>query len=402
MRLGVLCSHPIQYYAPIFRELARRCDLVVHFAYQQTPAGQAAAGYGIEFEWDVDLLGGYEHRFLRNRSIRPGTTGFLGCDTPEISEVVATGGYDAFLVTGWNLKSYWQATIACRRWRVPLMVRGDSQLETSRNAAKRGLKRLIYPSLLNWFDACLYVGKRSRAYFRHFGVEEARLFFAPHCVDNDQFGRVGTKTAGQAWRRANGIAQDKRTALFVGRLVEEKRPLDFLRGVAQHPNGSDRVVALVVGSGPLGGALERAAKELGVDARFLGFRNQSELPAIYAAADTLCLPSSSETWGVVVNEAMACGTPAVVSSSCGCGPDLIESGASGYIYPTGDTAHMGDAIVRAIRLKRSKEIEQVLARKLATYSVDQCVAGILEAATFLNGRPRRIRHLEEGSGQGAR
>ncbi|HTE79986.1 MAG TPA: hypothetical protein VK634_04760, partial [Reyranella sp.] len=86
MRIGFLVSHPIQYYTPIFRELARRCDLTVFFAHRQTAAGQAKAGYGVAFEWDVDLLSGYQIRFLTNVARQPSTDAFSGCDTPGIAE----------------------------------------------------------------------------------------------------------------------------------------------------------------------------------------------------------------------------------------------------------------------------------------------------------------------------
>ncbi len=85
IRLGILASHPIKYQAPLFRELARHVDLTVYFAYSQTAAGQAAARFSVAFEWDVDLLGGYEHRFLRNRAKNPSTDHYAGCDTPEIA-----------------------------------------------------------------------------------------------------------------------------------------------------------------------------------------------------------------------------------------------------------------------------------------------------------------------------
>src|SRR3954471_4092901 len=103
-RLGVLASHPIQYQAPLFRELAKRLDLKVFFAHRQTAQQQAEAGFGTAFDWDVDLLSGYAHMFLENRAPRPGVGRFLGCDTPEVANRIATGRFDAFLVTGWNLR----------------------------------------------------------------------------------------------------------------------------------------------------------------------------------------------------------------------------------------------------------------------------------------------------------
>src|SRR5690349_5865821 len=111
-RLAVLTSHPIQYYAPLFRELAGRFDLHVFFAHRATPEEQAAAGFGVPFEWDVDLLSGYPHSFLKNVAQDPGTGRFSGCDTPEIGARLREGGFAALLLTGWNLKSFLQGLIA--------------------------------------------------------------------------------------------------------------------------------------------------------------------------------------------------------------------------------------------------------------------------------------------------
>src|SRR5690606_28881120 len=109
---------------------------------------------------------------------------------------------------------------------------------------------------------------------------------------------------------------------------------------------SERPVVVFVGSGELEGKLLERCSEAGIRFKFAGFKNQSELPACYAAADALVLPSAQETWGLVVNEAMACGIPAIVSDSCGCAADLIEPGVTGYCFPTGDVAALGRCLLR--------------------------------------------------------
>src|SRR5437764_12761647 len=112
MRLAVVASHPVQYQAPLFRQLARRLDLTVLFAHRATPQDQSEAGFGIDFDWDLDLLSGYDHAFLRNIAKRRGAERFRGCDTPEIGERLATGRFDALLLAGWPLKTYLQALVA--------------------------------------------------------------------------------------------------------------------------------------------------------------------------------------------------------------------------------------------------------------------------------------------------
>lgn len=384
-RIGFLVSHPIQYYAPIFRELARRCDLTVFFAHQQTAEQQARAGFKVAFDWDVDLLSGYESRFLANRARQPSTDRFSGCDTPGIADEIARGKFDAFVVPGWALRSYWQAVQACRRLRVPVFVRGDSQLGSQRGRATRFVKALAFSQLLRRFDGFLYVGQRNREYLAHYGVPPHRLFFSPHCVDNEAF----TAGAAEARRAAGAITQGpgrRRRVLFAGKLIARKHPVDLVRAVALLRNRSLEVA--FAGSGDLEKELRAIAAAAGVPAQFLGFVNQSELPATYASADVLALPSDGqETWGLVVNEAMACGVPAVVSDAVGCGPDLVEPGVTGATFPFGNVAALAGAIDDTLSLD-SDLTRRHLAAKMALYSPSRAAGAIVEATTTLGAAAR--------------
>ena len=117
-------------------------------------------------------------------------------------------------------------------------------------------------------------------------------------------------------------------------------------------------------------------------ASFAGFLNQSELPAAYTAADVLVLPSDGgETWGLVVNEAMACGLPAIVSDAVGCAPDLIEEGKTGFTHPMGDSAALAQCLMRLAEMRRHNiDFSTALSQKLIKYSVKAAVEGALEAA----------------------
>lgn len=384
MRLGILATHPIQNHAPVFRELARLCDLTVFFAHRQTPTGQAQAGFGVPFEWDVDLLAGYESAFLDNRSSRPATNSFFGCDTPGIDEAVGRERFDAFMVTGWGVKAYWQAVRACRRRNVPVMIRGDSQLASRRALPLRLLKELVYPRLLRSFDGFLYVGQRNRDYLRHYGLSEDRLFFSPHCIDNDSFTRSAEAARRDHRDEPEGVSGAK-SVLFAGKLVERKRPLDVIRALAQLRRQGYPSQAVFVGSGELEESLRHEAATSGVPAIFHGFQNQSRMPSHYAAADLLVLPSDhQETWGLVVNEAMACGLPAVVSDAVGCGPDLIEPGRTGAVFPFGDVSALAAAIRSTLALEPSS-VRKRLGEKMTLYSPAGAARGIITGASALRG-----------------
>jgi glycosyltransferase involved in cell wall biosynthesis len=381
-RLAVLASHPVQYNGPLFRELAGRLDVHVFFAHRATPQQQADAGFGTAFDWDVDITSGYSHSFLPNRARRPGTARFFDCDTPSIGAELEAGKFDALMVLGWRLKSMLQGVFAARRLRIPVMVRGDSQLATARSPAKRLAKSAVYPGFLRLFDAALYVGRRSREYYRHYGYPERRLFFSPHCVDTRRFA-AGARAANL--RAELGVAPDAFVALFAGKLVDFKRPLDLLSAVAACRARGLQAEMMVAGSGVLEPALRAKAQAEGVPLHMLGFRNQSQMPAAYAAADCLVLPSSSETWGLVANEALACGTPVILSDACGSAPDLAADGSVGRVYAVGDVA----ALARQLEALRAAPPSPAAVAKVSeAYSLEAAAEGVCAALASLASAPR--------------
>jgi len=406
LKVAILTSHPIQYHSPWFRALAKEVDLEVFFAHRQSAADQGKAGFGVPFDWDVDLLSGYKHRFLKNVSSNPGVCHYSGCDTPEIREVLrglrstehgprTTDRFDAFIVTGWYLKSYLQAVRACRHAGIPVLVRGDSQLQTPRSAIKRLLMEFRQRWLLRQFDGFLTVGKRNREYLEHYGARADRIFFAPHFVDNEWFAGKAAKVRARRSevRRQWGADDGTFVALFVGKFIEKKRPADLLRALATVNSQSPTLnfLAVFIGSGDLENALRGEAEQLNVKARFDGFKNQTELPTSYASADALVLPSDGgETWGLVVNEAMACGLPAIVSDAVGCAADLIEEGRTGFTFPCGDSSQLAERLATLATMKqKGHDFTHALAEKMHAYSVQAAVAGTIQAVNTL-ARARRL------------
>jgi glycosyltransferase involved in cell wall biosynthesis len=390
-KIAVLATHPIQYYAPIYRYLANRpeIDIDVFFAYKQDVAGQARAGFGVGFDWDVPLTDGYSNRFLSNRARKPDGSAFFGCNTPDIDQWIANGGYDALMVHGWYSLSYIQAIRACWRKGVPVVVRGDSQLATPRSWLKKRLKEPLYRYFVPRFDAYLVVGERARAYLLHYGADPARMFFSPHCVDNRFFhDRAAELRPHRAELRSRwDIREDCACFLFAGKLIDKKRPLDLIRAADLAMRDKARFSVLMTGDGPLRSELELYVRERGLPVRFTGFLNQQQMPEAYAAADAIVLPSDAgETWGLVTNEAMASGLPAIVSDAAGCGPDLIRGGVTGAVFPCGSIEDLAallrrwSADVVALRSMGANAGEHV-----QRYSVERAAAGIIDAVFAVNG-----------------
>jgi glycosyltransferase involved in cell wall biosynthesis len=381
LRLGILTSHPIQYQAPWFRALAQQTDLKVYFAHQPDAVAQGV-GFGYAFTWDIDLLSGYEYEFLPNCAKSPDVSSFLGCDTPEIAARIRDSEFDSFIVCGWQLKCFWQAVWACRRCGIPVFVRGDSQLLTPRSILKSVAKEVLYRIMLRQFDGFLCVGERNREYLLHFGISQQKIYPAPHFVDNDWFSEQARQSDGDHLRSEWGCGAGDYVIMFVGKFIPMKRPQDVIEAVAKLPL-PDRPLVVFVGSGELESSLKEQCATSSIRAVFAGFRNQSELPACYAAADALVLPSDGrETWGLVVNEAMACGTPAIVSQSCGSCADLVQDDITGYKFAMGDTTALAKCIGRMkTKLDCQYDWRPALREKLNRYSVDSCVAGTLAAVS---------------------
>lgn len=386
-KLAIVASHPIQYHGPWYRRLTRSVDLHVYYAHRATPKDQADAGFGIGFDWDVALLQGYSFSWLPNRARHAGIHSFFGCDTPSVGAELTHEQFDAVLVNGWNLLCYWQAVHGAKRCGLPVIVRGDSQLPTPRSLFRRTVKKLAYPHLMNRFDAFLSVGSRNSEYLRSYGVASDRIFSAPHCVDNVFF-RTSAESARSDFtklRNQFAIPRDMTTFLFVGKFLPRKRPLDFLSALDRLKHTGDRVWGLLVGSGPLEKEMREHAAQHDTPCSFAGFLNQHQIGAAYALADVLVLPSNAEeTWGLVVNEAMACGVPAILSDGVGCAPDLITEGKTGFTYPDGNLEELTDKMKRlaqdrTLRFEMSRRVQIHIER----FSLDAACEGMLCALDSL-------------------
>ena len=390
-RLAILTTHPIQYHRPWFRSLASEpgLSIEVFYCHNATSREQADAGFGVEFDWDISLLEGYPHRFLRNVAKQPGIAGFSGLDTPEIADILAREHFDAVMINGWHYKSAWQTMRGCWKTQTPVMVRSDSHLHTERSGLKRAGKWPFYRWFVSKIDACLPVGTWSSDYFLHYGATEERVIIVPHVIDTDYFQSESKRLeSGRSLLRAKwGLSDAAVVLLFAGKFTEKKRPLDFLNGLGQAKLLGAEVEGLMVGDGPLRATCEKLAREKNLPIRFAGFLNQSEITAAYVAADALVLPSNGgETWGLVVNEAMTCGVPCFVSDRVGCGPDMIRNGETGATFALGDINKIGNMLAEfAANKERVSWMSERAREKAQQYTLDVAVERTIQAVEAVSG-----------------
>ncbi len=383
--LAIVASHPIQYHSPWYRKLSTYVDLHVFYAHRASAKDQASAGFGVPFEWDTDLFGGYSYSWLSNRARRPSAERFFGCNTPSMGTELRAEKFDAVLVNGWNLLSYWQAVRVAKSRQLPIMVRGDSQLQTPRSQLRQSVKKLAYPRLLSIFDAFLSVGRRNTEYLTAYGVPLERIFRVPHFVDNEFFRTSKPPSVSSVLRARYGIPQAAIVFLFVGKFLSRKRPLDLLKALDRLKQSYPSVWGLFIGAGPLEKELHAHAAAHATPCSFGGFLNQRQIGEAYASSDILVLPSNGyETWGLVVNEAMACGIPAIVSDAVGCAPDLIMEGKTGLTYHEGDIGQLADcmgAVVRDSSLR--KQMARDVEAHISHFSIESACEGVVRALEFL-------------------
>lgn len=387
-RLLVFTTHPIQYQAPWFRaiEESGRFELLVAFSYIPTDSEQAV-GFGGAFEWDIPLREGYRSVVLDSRDLGRAAPDWLRRPIRGSGALLERFRPDAALVLGWQEVSLCQAMRACWRRSVPVILRGESVPRPRR----RRLVRWGQRQLVRRAAGVLAIGARNRRFYADLGVQESTIVDAPYCVDNARFAAAAARLTARRTeiRRGFGIPEEALCLLFAGKLEAKKRPVDVIEAVtAAHAAGAP-VHALIVGDGPLRAECESRIAALAAPASMAGFRNQSELPCAYVAADALVLPSDArETWGLVVNEAMACGLPAIVSDAVGCAPDLVQDGETGAIFPCGDVATLA-GVIRSWADDRKGVISmgrRAEAHVRARYSIEGAVKGLAGAVQNVLGR----------------
>ena len=366
-RLAIVASHVIQYQDPFFRRLAAEPELDVTVLFFSTAGARSYrdADMATTLRWDLDLLHGYRHVFLRN--LAPKTSGWFRHVNPGIVRALRRDRYDAVLfMSGWGSFSSLLGIATCIVKRIPFFLYGDSSFVPPETTWRAKLRARLARSLFRRTAAFLISGAWNADYYRHYGADPARFFEMPWAIDNERFRRAAAMTAEErrALRATHGIAPDAMAILYSGKLIPRKDPMTLLRAFEAMRRRAEAAVVFM-GDGELRDALERYAREHGLagSVHFTGFVNQSDIPRHYAMCDVFVLPSTFDPRATVVNEAMACGLPAIVTDRCGPAGDIVKHGDNGFVIPVGDAAALAadldvlaDRDVRERMGQRSLEI----------------------------------------------
>jgi glycosyltransferase involved in cell wall biosynthesis len=382
LRLAYFVSHPIQYQAPLLRRIARETDieLEVFFSSDHTVRGYVDEGFGVKVEWDVPLLEGYRSSFLPRWRDAGKEPGFWRPLNHGVFQRLQEGHFDAVWSHGYSTANSLRVIASAAMLGIPVLLRAESTLhDRTRTLPKLLAKEAFFRILRPQVNAVLAIGKANARYWRHYFGEEMPIFRVPYAVDNDFFQRRAAEAvAGREALRAELTLESGRPViLFASKLQERKRCADLVtaHGLLRRL----RPYLLVVGDGEERQRLEQQAAG-DPDIRFLGFRNQTELPRYFDLCDVFVLPSRHEPWGLVVNEAMNAGRAVVVSDDVGCQHDLVREGETGAVFPVGDVAALAAALDRVLDTPGTAARMGAAARAhIDRFSFEQDMAGLRQA-----------------------
>lgn len=392
--IAYVAQHPVQYHAPLYRRLAGRKDLAFH-VYYCGPFGTTPsldADFKTEFRWDVSLTVGYNHTTLRNISPLPfegSRVYFWRALNPGIVLRAMRPSTDVVILHGYALATYWFAWAAAMAGRKKIILTGEAVPGGISTSIQDQIKNRALSFLCKHVDACVAIGTASRRFYLEHGVPDERMFLAPYAVDNDFFmtGSRLTESRRLSVRRELGIGPAERVTLFAGKLIEKKRPLDLLH--AADASGIPQTV-LFVGDGPLRARIETEARTLRrTRVVMAGFRNQSEMPRMYATADLFVLPSGpGETFGLALNEAMCAALPVIASDLVPGALDLVRKGVNGFTFPSGDRDRLAAAL-RKIHENptRRKNMGSQSLSIIRNWNYEEAEKGFMSAVRFVMQRP---------------
>lgn len=382
-RVALIASHVIQYQAPFFRLLAKEPDLDLQVLFCSTDGARVYRDAEMQttFRWDLDLLGGYRHRFLRNFGFGDGYTRLIN---PGIVPALLFRRYDAAIFfLGWGTITSLLGIAACRMRGTPIFLFGDSSFPPPETTLASRLRAGLLRTIFRITDRFLVSGVLNADYYRQYGADDARFHLVPWAIDNARFEEGSRFAPGEraAMRARFDVGDGDMAIVFSGKFLPRKDPMTLLRAIdaMQH---RDRTAVIFLGNGELRDEMEAFAKARNLRVHFAGFVNQTDLPKHYAMADVFVLPSLDDPRATVVNEAMASGLPIVITDRCGPIGDIVQHGDNGFVFAPGDVptlardldALAADPELRARMARRSREL-------IATWDYSSGVRGVMEALT---------------------
>lgn len=388
LRLAYMVSHPIQYQAPLLRKINQETniDLTVFYCSDLSVREYHDKGFGQAVHWDVPLLDGYRYEFLPAF----GSTTELSFWRPfnyDLTSRLKSGQFDALWVHGWGYWSHLMAIAKAKELGIKVFIRGESGLHLkSKSVLQHLLKKRLMHYLASKVDGFLSIGDLNNKFYLHHGIDASRIFMTPYAVDNIFFKAkaAAARSTREKLRESLGLSPGRPIILYASKMTERKRPDDLLEAyirLSSDNRAEPRPYLVFIGDGELRKRLEVRVSQLNWSSiKFLGFRNQSELPMFYDLCDVFVLPSVQEPWGLVINEVMNAARAVIVSDQVGCGPDLVRHGENGFIFKAGDVDDLKLALHETLANKdRCISMGQTSASIISDWSFEEDIVGLSNA-----------------------
>lgn len=240
--------------------------------------------------------------------------------------------YDAVVVCGYSSPTSMLSMAYLKLRGIPFYLQVDGGLIRPDSRLKYLYKKLLVSSASYWISS----GSCTTKYLAHYGAKEERTFRYPFTSlwEKDILQELPSREEKQELRRKLGMTEEK-VVLYVGRYDPKKGMDDLLAASAQLESDTG---VYFVGGEPTREHLELCREKGITNAHFVGFTKKDALADYYKAADVLVLPTKSDVWGLVINEAMSFGLPVITTDQCVAGMELIQNGINGYIIPVDDNA----------------------------------------------------------------
>ncbi len=365
-KLAIVSTHPIQYQVPLFKELSKKnIEVDVFFSSKHGLNSKIKdKGFNKKFNWNINMLDNYNYFFSKKN--------YDDVDSWKVSfknleNYLKKKKYNGILIFGWSNILYLKAIYLAKKLNIKSILRVETNLFSTNSIFKNIIKFFFLKYLFSKIDFFLFIGKLNLKFYKHFKIQNFKLYSAPYFVDNSFFSK----------NKTNHKRNKKIKFLFVGKLIERKNPLLFLK-LAERFKEKKNIVFNIVGSGPLERYCQKYIKHKRLqNVKMLGFKNQIELKKIYSLNNYLIMTSNYETWGLVINEAMASGLPVITSHNSGAAHDLIKHNYNGYIYR--NSGHLFKIISLLSRDKKlSIKLRSNIKKKIKQYNVDKTVRSIIK------------------------
>ncbi len=233
--IAFFITHPVQYLSPLFRKLSENneINLTVYYFSDETVGEFKDKDLGL-IQWDIDLLGGYRYKFIKNNSYFPSTHNVpFGLVNFGIIKELKNNNYDFIVTQGWNYMSHWIVFLTSFMLKIPLLLRVETPLnqELLKDKKKLFIKKIILKPLFKRISMFLAIGRQNSDFFKFHGVPDKKIIFSPYAIDNNFFRSryIKLKNEKEELKRQYKLNKYKNIVLFVGKLITKKRPLDLIK-----------------------------------------------------------------------------------------------------------------------------------------------------------------------------